>query len=197
MTKRIFDILFSGFFLILLFPLGCVMALWIALDSPGGVFFYQRRVGKDEQSFLLWKFRTMRPNSEGAGQLTVGSSDARITRAGALLRKFKLDELPQLINVLKGDMSMVGPRPEVPKYVAMYNAEQRRVLSIRPGITDWASLKYFAENELLAQSTNPEETYIHEIMPNKLALNLAYLEQQSFKFDLRIIWATLVRMVKG
>jgi lipopolysaccharide/colanic/teichoic acid biosynthesis glycosyltransferase len=197
MTKRIFDILFSGFFLIILFPFGCVMAVWIALDSPGGVFFYQRRVGKDEKTFLLWKFRTMRPNSEGAGQLTVGASDARITRAGALLRKFKLDELPQLINVFKGDMSMVGPRPEVPKYVAMYNAEQRRVLRIRPGITDWASLKYFEENELLAQSTNPEETYIQEIMPNKLALNLAYLEQQGFKFDLQIIWATLVRMVRG
>jgi lipopolysaccharide/colanic/teichoic acid biosynthesis glycosyltransferase len=197
MTKRIFDILFSGFFLIILFPFGCVMAVWIALDSPGGVFFYQRRVGKDEKTFLLWKFRTMRPNSEGAGQLTVGASDARITRAGAWLRKFKLDELPQLINVFKGDMSMVGPRPEVPKYVAMYNAEQRRVLSIRPGITDWASLKYFEENELLAQSTNPEETYIQEIMPHKLALNLAYLEQQGFKFDLQIIWATLVRMVRG
>jgi lipopolysaccharide/colanic/teichoic acid biosynthesis glycosyltransferase len=136
----------------------------------------------------------MRPMSESAGQLTVGANDMRITNAGKTLRKFKLDELPQLFNVLIGDMSLVGPRPEVPKYVAMYTPEQRRVLSIRPGITDHASLLYFEENELLAQSEDPEKTYITEIMPAKLALNLQYLNSNSFRGDITIILRTVQRM---
>ena len=150
MMKRAFDIVFACTMLVLFMPLFIALALWVSLDSRGGVFFGQERVGKDGRSFKLWKFRTMRPQSEKSGQLTVGSSDARITRAGYFLRKFKVDELPQLWNVVLGDMSVVGPRPEVPRYVALYSPEQRSVLDVRPGITDYASLKYFAESDLLS-----------------------------------------------
>jgi lipopolysaccharide/colanic/teichoic acid biosynthesis glycosyltransferase len=191
MAKRIFDIFFSVFFLIVLSPLMAAMALAIAADSRGGVFFQQTRVGIGGRLFGLWKFRTMLPNSEGKGQLTVGTNDKRITKVGAVLRKYKIDELPQLFNILIGEMSVVGPRPEVPRYVGMYNDEQRKVLSIKPGLTDYASLEYFKENQLLAQSANPEETYIREIMPAKLALNLQYIREMSFSTDLRIIARTI------
>jgi lipopolysaccharide/colanic/teichoic acid biosynthesis glycosyltransferase len=174
--KRIFDIGFSLVMLLLLAPLFLLLAFWISIDSRGGVFFGQQRVGRNEVPFTLWKFRTMRPHAEKSGQLTVGSTDSRITRAGYFLRKFKVDELPQLWNVVRGDMSVVGPRPEVPRYVAHYTESQRRVLSIRPGITDYASLHYFHESDLLAKSGNPEETYLKEVLPAKLQLNLAYLQ---------------------
>ena len=197
MMKRLFDIVFASVMLVLFAPLFIVLACWISLDSRGGVFFGQERVGINGKHFKLWKFRTMKPHSERGGQLTVGSSDSRITRAGYFLRKFKVDELPQLWNVLLGDMSVVGPRPEVPRYVAMYSPEQRLVLSIRPGITDYASLRYFEESDLLAKSTNPEETYIQEIMPAKLALNLEYVRRHSFTGDLSVIIQTGLRILKA
>jgi lipopolysaccharide/colanic/teichoic acid biosynthesis glycosyltransferase len=197
MMKRAFDIVFACTMLVLFMPLFTALAIWVSLDSRGGVFFGQERVGKDGRSFRLWKFRTMRPQSEKGGQLTVGSTDARITRAGYFLRKFKVDELPQLWNVVLGDMSVVGPRPEVPRYVALYSPEQRNVLDVRPGITDYASLKYFAESDLLAASNDPEQTYIHEIMPAKLTLNLEYVRKHSLAGDIRIIWLTGLRVLKG
>jgi lipopolysaccharide/colanic/teichoic acid biosynthesis glycosyltransferase len=196
MIKRLFDILFSIVMLLLLLPLLLSMVVIVALDSPGGVFFGQIRVGKSGRHFRLWKFRTMKVNAESSGQLTVGSRDNRITRAGFYLRKYKIDELPQLWNVLTGDMSIVGPRPEVPRYVAMYNEEQKQVLSILPGITDYASLLYFTENDLLAASSNPEETYIREIMPAKLELNLKYIREMSFLGDMKIVLLTARRIFR-
>ncbi len=193
--KRLFDIVFSGIMLILFLPLLLFIALAITVDSRGGIFFGQIRVGRNEVPFRMWKFRTMRPQAEQSGQLTVGSSDRRITRVGYYLRKLKVDELPQLWNVFKGDMSVVGPRPEVPRYVALYNADQRRVLSIRPGITDYASLRYFSESDLLASSENPEQTYIDEIMPAKLKLNLEYVSNYGLLADLKIIALTGLRIL--
>jgi lipopolysaccharide/colanic/teichoic acid biosynthesis glycosyltransferase len=195
--KRLFDIGFASVMLLLLAPLLLVLACWVSLDSRGGVFFGQQRVGRNEVPFTLWKFRTMKPQSEKGGQLTVGSSDSRITRAGYFLRKFKVDELPQLWNVIRGEMSVVGPRPEVPRYVAHYTDEQRKVLSIRPGITDYASLHYFNESDLLAKSENPEKTYLSEVLPAKLQLNLAYLQTHSFWGDLHIILLTGLRIFRG
>jgi lipopolysaccharide/colanic/teichoic acid biosynthesis glycosyltransferase len=195
LKKRIFDIVFSGMMLLILSPLMFILALAILIDSPQGVFFGQIRVGKDGREFRMWKFRTMKPNSEKLGQLTVGARDNRITRVGFWLRKYKVDELPQLWNVFIGDMSMVGPRPEVPRYVALYNAKQKAVLSIRPGITDYASLLYFEESVLLAQSPDPESTYIHEVMPAKLQLNLDYLDKRTFSNDMSIIMDTVKRML--
>ncbi|MCB0642392.1 MAG: sugar transferase [Phaeodactylibacter sp.] len=192
--KRLFDILAAGFGLLLLAPLFLILALAIVLESKGGVFYRQQRVGKDQQLFWLYKFRSMRPASDRAGLLTVGARDNRITRVGYVIRKYKLDELPQLINILKGEMSVVGPRPEVPKYVALYKEQQLKALTVRPGLTDLASLQYFQEAELLAQSPNPEKTYIEEILPAKLELNLEYIERQSFGFDLQIIGKTLLKI---
>lgn len=180
--------------LILLAPILIAVSIWILLDSKGGVFFRQVRVGKHGKEFHLLKFRSMRPDSEKAGQLTVGSRDPRITNSGQFLRKFKLDELPQLINVLKGEMSLVGPRPEVPKYVAMYSPIQRKVLDVRPGITDLASLEYFDENELLAKSENPEQTYIEEIMPAKLQLNQAFIANPSLSAYFSVIFRTIKKV---
>jgi lipopolysaccharide/colanic/teichoic acid biosynthesis glycosyltransferase len=177
--------------LLLLSPVLLGMAIWIKLDSRGPVFYRQRRVGRGGEVFGLYKFRTMRPASDQAGLLTVGGRDPRVTRAGYWLRKYKLDELPQLWNVVMGDMSIVGPRPEVEKYVALYNEAQRRVLAVKPGLTDLASLEYFDESDLLAQSPDPERTYIDEIMPAKLTLNQKYIEQQSFGMDLSMIFRTL------
>lgn len=197
MGKRAFDIVFALVFLVLLSPLLLLFALAVALTSPGGAFFRQVRVGRHGHEFRLLKFRTMRPGSEAKGQLTIGGRDPRITGVGYLLRKTKLDELPQLWNVLVGDMSVVGPRPEVPKYVALYNEEQRAVLSVRPGITGMASIDYIDENELLAKATDPERAYIEEVMPAKLALDLRYVREQSFALDLRIILATVGRVFAG
>jgi lipopolysaccharide/colanic/teichoic acid biosynthesis glycosyltransferase len=194
MIKRLFDIFFSAFLLILLAPLFLFIAISVMIDSKGGVFFAQQRVGKGEKPFKLWKFRTMRPQSEALGQLTVGDRDNRITSVGYHLRKYKVDELPQLWNVFIGDMSIVGPRPEVPRYVAMYNAEQKKVFQIRPGITDYASILYFKESELLAKASDPEEVYIQEIMPAKIKLNLEYLNKNDFFSDLKIIVSTVGRM---
>ncbi len=191
MIKRLFDILVSAAALLLLLPLFLLLALAVALTSSGGAFFKQVRVGRGGQEFGLLKFRSMRPGSEAIGQITVGGRDPRITGIGYALRKTKLDELPQLWNVLIGDMSIVGPRPEVPKYVAMYSTEQRAVLNVRPGITSLASIAYINENEVLGSSTDPERTYVEEVMPAKLALDLRYVREQSLELDLRIIFGTL------
>lgn len=192
--KRLFDIVMSLMGLLILCPLFLVLALWIAIDSSGGIFYRQTRVGKDNCDFRLWKFRSMRPDSDKKGLLTVGGRDPRITRSGYFIRKYKIDELPQLINVLVGDMSLVGPRPEVRKYVQLYTPLQMKVLTVRPGITDLASLHYFEESEMLAKSSDPEKTYIEEIMPAKLNLNLQYIDKASLSTDIGMIFATIARI---
>lgn len=197
MVKRAFDLLFALALLLALLPILLVLALLVAFTSKGGAFFRQLRVGRGGVVFRLLKFRTMRPDSEAQGQLTIGGRDPRITRVGHFLRKSKMDELPQLWNVLVGDMSVVGPRPEVPKYVALYNTDQRGVLSVRPGITGMASINYINENELLARSADPERAYIEEVMPAKLDLDLSYVKEQSLLLDLRIILATVGRVFGG
>lgn len=196
MTKRLFDIVFSLILLALLFPFLAIISILILTDSNGGAFFHQIRVGKNGKEFKLHKFRTMKPASENSGQLTVGMRDSRITKIGYYLRKSKMDEMPQLWNILMGEMSVVGPRPEVPKYVAMYNPKQREVLSVRPGLTDYASIKYVNENEVLERSSNPEQTYIDEIMPEKLALNLQYIREKSLLVDLKIIVNTGLAIIR-
>lgn len=194
--KRAFDIIFSFFGLLALFPFFLLIGIWILIDSPGGIFYRQTRVGRNNRDFRLWKFRSMRPDSDKKGLLTVGGRDPRITNSGYFIRKYKIDELPQLINVLTGDMSFVGPRPEVRKYVDLYNEEQKRVLLVRPGITDVASLEYFEENELLGKSSDPERTYIDEIMPAKLKLNLQYIDKANLGTDLSMIFKTIARIFK-
>lgn len=191
MLKRSFDIFFSFFGLILLSPLLLIIAVLIKSDSKGPVIYRQTRVGKNGMDFEMLKFRSMRPGSESKGLLTVGGKDSRITKTGYFIRKYKLDELPQLINVLKGDMSIVGPRPEVRKYVLLYEENQKKVLNVKPGITDTASIRYKNENELLESSDNPEEFYIKEIMPNKIKMNLDYLNDRSFFKDIKVILNTL------
>ena len=191
---RLIDIILSLLGLLFLAPLLLFTAIGISLESKGGVFFRQTRVGKDFREFKLLKFRSMFVNSEVSGQLTVGSRDSRITRMGYFIRKYKVDELPQLINVLLGDMSLVGPRPEVPKYVSKYTTEQKRLLTVRPGITDFASLYYFEEADLLAASDDPERTYIEEVMPKKLSFSLQYLDQKSVYNDLKIMVFTVLRL---
>lgn len=195
--KRTFDILFAFLLLLLLLPLLVVFAFVVALTSPGGAFFRQLRVGRGGKEFRLLKFRTMRTGSEAKGQLTIGGRDSRITGVGYVLRKTKLDELPQLWNVLVGDMSVVGPRPEVPKYVALYTADQRAVLKVRPGITGMASIDYIDENEILARAADPERAYIDDVMPAKLALDLRYVRERSLALDMRIIGATINRVFFG
>ena len=191
MIKRLFDIVLSFFALVLLLPVFIIISLWILLDSKGGVLYKQLRVGRYNRDFLLYKFRTMNPGSDTKGLLTIGGRDPRITRAGYLLRKIKLDELPQLFNILCGKMSIVGPRPEVRKYVDLYTTEQLKVLNIRPGLTDYASLEYINESEILASSDDPEKTYIDTIMPAKLELNLKYIQERSFRKDMGIIFKTI------
>ena len=193
--KRIIDILFSFLGLFFLSPFLLLIMGLIVIESKGGIFYIQERIGLHNRPFRLYKFRSMRPDADKSGLLTVGSRDHRITRTGYYIRKFKLDELPQLFNVLKGDMSLVGPRPEVKKYVELYNEEQLQVLSVKPGITDWASFRYFEESDLLAKSTDPDKTYIEEIMPAKLKINLAYIQHHSLKEDFKIIFLTLKKMV--
>ena len=195
MIKRCFDIFASFNGLLLLSPFFILISIVIILDSKGGVFYKQVRVGKNNSDFKLFKFRSMSTGSDKKGLLTVGGRDSRITRSGYFIRKYKLDELPQLLNVLFGDMSLVGPRPEVRKYVDMYNAEQMKVLSVKPGITDYASIEYSNENELLAKSSEPEKTYIEEIMPAKLLLNQKYIIEQGLLTDIKIILRTIGKIV--
>lgn len=193
MLKRLFDVIASGCALLLLLPVFLIIAIWIRGDSRGGVFFRQERVGRNGRIFRIHKFRTMTVNAESKGlQLTVGS-DRRVTGAGAFLRKTKLDELPQLIDVLVGDMSLVGPRPEVPRYIDQYPvAVRKEVLSVRPGITDRASIEFRNENEMLAASSDPEKTYIDEVLPIKQRYYLDYVRSHTFWGDLRIILDTVI-----
>ena len=197
MLKRAFDIVASGLGLILLSPLFLVVAIWIKLDSPGPVFFRQVRVGRFNKDFRIFKFRTMRVGSDKGSQVTIGGRDPRVTRAGYWLRKFKIDELPQLINVFIGDMSLVGPRPEVRHYVDLWTPEQMHVLDVRPGITDAASIRFRNESEFLAKADDPEKHYIEVIMPMKLKLYLEYVNYHSFAGDIRLILETIWTVIKG
>jgi lipopolysaccharide/colanic/teichoic acid biosynthesis glycosyltransferase len=194
--KRLFDIFFSLAGLVLISPLFIVIAFFVKAGSKGPVFYLQNRVGLNAKQFKLFKFRTMYPEADKKGLLTVGGRDPRVTPTGYFLRKYKLDELPQLLNVLLGDMSLVGPRPEVEKYVALYNPEQQQVLKVRPGITDYASIAYFQENELLSKSSNPEKTYIEEVMPAKLQLNLKYINEAGLLTDVKLILKTVLRIIR-
>ena len=193
--KRFFDVVASGIGLILLSPLFIILTIWIKCDSTGPVFYKQVRVGRNNMDFQLFKFRSMRVGSDKKGLITVGGHDPRITRSGYYIRKYKLDEFPQLINVFKGDMSLVGPRPEVRKYVDMYTEEQMHVLDVRPGITDLASIRYRNENELLERVNDPDKYYVEVIMPDKLRINLEYVARHSFTFDIRLIFQTFRAIV--
>lgn len=195
MSKRIFDIVISFAGLLILFPFILIIALLIKIDSKGPVFFKQVRVTKDAREFIIFKYRTMRVGSDKYSQITVGK-DNRITKVGAFLRKYKLDEIPQLINVLIGDMSLVGPRPEVPKYVALYTDEQKEILKVRAGITDYASIEFSDENDLLASEEEPEKAYIEKIMPKKIELNKKYLSEISILTDIKIILLTIKKILK-
>lgn len=193
--KRIFDIIVSLIGLIALLPFFLIIAFAIKVDSTGPIFFKQVRISKNGKEFEIYKFRTMIQDAESKGmQITVGK-DSRITKVGKFLRKSKIDELPQLINVLKGDMSFVGPRPEVPKYVALYDKDQRNILKVRPGITDIASIEYRDESSILAKSMDPEKTYIEEIMPKKIELNLIYIRNISVLYDVVLICKTIVKVI--
>jgi lipopolysaccharide/colanic/teichoic acid biosynthesis glycosyltransferase len=195
LAKRAFDFLFSVIGLVAITPVMLLLALIITIDSKGGVFYKQVRIGKNKKPFKLYKFRSMSTDADKKGLLTVGNKDSRITKIGYYLRKYKLDELPQLINVLYGNMSFVGPRPEVEKYVKLYNQEQLMVFNVKPGITDWASIKYVNENEILAKSSQPEKTYIEEIMPAKLKLNLEYVKHNNVFVDIKIILLTIKAII--
>lgn len=191
---RFFDILFSAIGLVLLLPLFVLIYILINIESKGGGFYLQNRVGKDGVEFKLFKFRSMRIGSDKKGLITIGGRDPRMTKMGYFIRKFKLDELPQLINVIKGDMSLVGPRPEVRRYVNLYSLEQRKVLSVKPGITDYASIEYVNENEILGSALNPEEVYVNEIMPHKIHLNMRYIENNTLSQYFKIIFLTFWRL---
>ena len=193
---RFCDIVLSCLGLLLLSPLFVVVAVWIVIDNPGPIFYRQMRVGKDGKDFGLLKFRSMRVGADKSSLITIGEHDSRITRAGYYIRKYKLDELPQLWNVLIGDMSLVGPRPEVRRYVDMYTDEQRQVLTVRPGITDYASIEYIDENRLLAQAEDPDRTYIEEILPAKIALNMRYIKHQTLGEYMKIIFLTLAKIIR-
>jgi lipopolysaccharide/colanic/teichoic acid biosynthesis glycosyltransferase len=195
LSKRLFDIVFSVIVLVLFLPIGIIISIWVVIESRGGIFFIQERIGRNGAPFSMLKFRSMRKNAEASGKLTIGMNDQRITQSGKFIRKFKLDEFPQFINVLKGDMSVVGPRPEVKEFVDLYTADQYTILDVKPGITDFASLEYFEENKLLGLSDNPKETYVSVIMPAKIALNKKYLNNPNLTTDLKIIWRTFTKML--
>jgi lipopolysaccharide/colanic/teichoic acid biosynthesis glycosyltransferase len=192
--KRIFDVFFSSIGIIVLSPFFIIISLLIIISNGFPVFYLQERVGRGYKMFKLIKFRSMRKDADKRGLLTIGGRDPRITWIGYYLRKYKLDELPQLFNVFIGHMSLVGPRPEVKKYVDMYSKEQMRVLMMKPGITDYASLEYFNENDLLAKSSDPEKTYIEEVMPVKLELNMKYIKEAGVWTDTKIILRTIARI---
>jgi lipopolysaccharide/colanic/teichoic acid biosynthesis glycosyltransferase len=193
---RFFDLVFSIVVLFIFLPFGLLLSVFIVLDDPGSIFYHQERVGRFGKKFKIYKFRSMKMKQDiNASLITVGMRDPRITRVGFFIRKFKLDEFPQFINVLVGDMSVVGPRPEVQKYVDYYTEQQKKVLDVRPGITDRASLEYFEENKLLGASSDPEKTYIEEIMPAKLKINLQYISIQSFSENMKIILQTAKKVI--
>ena len=193
--KRIFDFVVSLVGVIIISPILLIVAIAIKIDSKGDILFLQKRVGRKGKPFYIYKFRTMVTDAEKLGkQITVGK-DNRITKVGAFLRKYKIDELPQLLNVVKGEMSLVGPRPEVPRYVELYTEEEKKVLDIRPGITDLASLRYKDENDILGKVENPEEYYINIIMKDKLKLNLEYIEKSNILFDISLIFKTIIKCI--
>ena len=196
MQIRLLDIVLSLLGLIFLLPIFVILAVWIKFDSQGSIFFRQIRVGKEGQDFRIYKFRTMIVNAEKMGIITIGERDPRITNSGYFLRKYKLDELPQLINVFKGEMSFVGPRPEVRKYVEMYNQEQLKILTVKPGITDYASIEYINEDEILGKSLDPEKTYIEEIMPQKIKYNMKYINKKTVIEYFKIIFLTIIKIIK-
>lgn len=191
---RFLDILFSLIGILVLSPLFLIFYIAIVVGSKGGGFYCQQRVGLNGKDFKLIKFRSMRVGADNGSLITVGGRDPRITKIGYFIRKYKIDELPQLFNVLKGDMSLVGPRPEVRKYVDLYTVEQMKVLSVRPGITDYASIEYVDENEILGNADNPEEVYIKQIMPDKIKLNMKYIENKSVKEYFKIVFLTIVKI---
>lgn len=193
--KRTFDIVASGLGLIILSPVFIILAVWIKADSRGPVFYRQVRVGRKNRDFRLFKFRSMRPDSDKLGLITVGGHDPRVTRSGYYIRKYKLDELPQLINVFIGDMSLVGPRPEVRKYVDMYTPKQMRVLSVRPGITSLASIRYRNENDILAAAADPDRAYIERVMPDKIAIDLEYVDRATLWNDIKLIFSTFREII--
>ena len=193
---RFFDFILSLVGLAVLAPIFIVLAIWIKIDSKGPVFYKQVRVGQNSIDFGLFKFRSMVVDADKKGLITVGGRDPRITRSGYFIRKYKLDELPQLINVLLGDMSLVGPRPEVRKYVELYTDEQQKVLSVKPGITDYASIEYMDENEILGKSNDPEKTYIEEIMPEKIKYNMKYINNKNLFEYFKIILLTVLKIVR-
>jgi lipopolysaccharide/colanic/teichoic acid biosynthesis glycosyltransferase len=195
MLKRLFDILFSVTILLIFLPVGIIISICILVESRGGIFYRQTRVGRFGKDFRIFKFRTMKPNADKLGKLTVGMRDPRITRVGFFIRKYKLDEFPQFLNVIYGEMSIVGPRPEVREYVDLYTTEQQKILTVKPGITDYASIEYFDENKILGNAVDPKETYIHEIMPAKLALNQKYIQNPTISHDLNIMWLTFRKVV--
>ncbi|MCH2199525.1 MAG: sugar transferase [Flavobacteriales bacterium] len=194
--KRLFDMLASAIAIIVLLPLFIIIATWIFIDDGTPIFFRQRRVGKDQREFRIYKFRSMYKDTESSGQLTIGGKDPRVTKSGYFIRKYKIDEFPQLLNVLAGDMSIVGPRPEVPKYVKYYSEEQLEVLSVRPGMTDPASIEFINEDEVLGKSEDPEKTYIEEILPQKLTLQLGYVKKSGLVYDIKLIMQTLGKILR-
>ncbi len=194
--KRLFDMVMSGLGLIVLSPLFLIVAIWIKLDSPGPVFYRQVRVGWHNRDFRIFKFRSMRVGADKGSLVTIGGHDSRITRSGYFIRKMKIDELPQLINVFIGDMSLVGPRPEVRHYVDYWTPEQMRVLDVRPGITDPASIKFRNENELMDKADDPEKYYIEVIMQEKIKLYLEYVRNASFWYDIKLIFKTFWVIVR-
>lgn len=195
MLKRIFDVIFSFLGLILLLPLHVVISILIKLDSHGPVLFVQDRVGQFNSKFKIYKYRTMFADSDKLGLLTLGEDESRVTKIGFYLRKYKIDEFPQLINVLIGNMSFVGPRPEIRKYVNYYSNDDKEILKIKPGITGFASIKYINETEILEKAEDPEKVYIEEIMPDKIKLNKIYIKKNNILIDLHIIMKTLLKLV--
>lgn len=193
--KRLFDVIFSIFGIIILIPIFFTISIFIKMTSTGSVFYKQVRVGRNNKDFGIFKFRTMYLDSDKFGLLTIGGKDPRVTKTGYYLRKFKLDELPQLFNVFLGEMSFVGPRPEVRKYVNLYTSEQMKILDVMPGITDMASIEFRNENELLLKQEDPESYYIEVIMPRKLQINISYLNQRNLIKDIEVIFKTFLAIL--
>ena len=193
---RLFDIVFSGIGLIVLSPLFFIVYILIRMESKGGGFYAQERIGLNGKPFKLYKFRSMRQDADKGSLITVGGHDPRITHMGYFIRKYKIDELPQLWNVLIGDMSLVGPRPEVERYTRLYTSDQRKVLSVRPGITDWASIEYVDENVILGQADDPDKAYIERIMPDKICYNMKWIENQRTLEYFKIIFMTFFKILR-
>lgn len=193
---RFFDIIFSGIGLVVLSPLFLIIYILIRCENKGGGFYAQERIGKDGKPFKLYKFRSMRTGADKGSLITIGGHDSRITKMGYFIRKYKIDELPQLWNVFVGDMSLVGPRPEVERYTRLYTEEQKKVLTVRPGITDWASIEYVDENVILGKAEDPDKAYIEQIMPDKIRYNMKWIENQGIVEYFKIIFSTFFKIAR-